>query len=524
MSILGPSRIVSRIRRSLAHYESTDHAYAHDEARDLMLAASRRWPQGGNYLTLDRLVAIVRFTGWASLSDHPGPLAVGVIRSGIFEARPVRRHERLDVARHFGDERFTHIGFTFECELSAMGVLQELSVAGAASEARVGILAPTGNVVEYLSARGVRSWNSRPLPEGLSADDRVIGHVDDLGIRAAYLGSWIDRRRIGMMNAAFDDRCRPDDPFFALAVSCGVDAVARAILTVGQAVGLLAPVDEAAMLIALGDDAAATAVLGSAQPESDGAILVAAGIDRLEAAPFSKVLEADEVESALPAVWKERARGTGKTLLDVPALGVHRIENATLVRGTTVLADDRLQLYERAADPSLGFVAGNWDHVFGLANRDDVCLIEADYTGERTIDEGILLSGRCDFNHFHFLIEYLPRIGLVDRLRSLDGVPLIVTNQLNPSSVDALRAVSGDRSIIVVSRDELVHVGHLHVPSMHTYVPDSTRIPWLEGCRHSPTLLLEIRERILGAFPPKHEYGRAVYLARSSSARSLGKR
>jgi capsular polysaccharide biosynthesis protein len=200
---------------------------------------------------------------------------------------------------------------------------------------------------------------------------------------------------------------------------------------------------------------------------------------------------------------------------------VHHVGPATLVRGSTVLADGRLKLYDEAADPSRGFVAGNWDHITGFENRPGTSVVRADYNNMVELDEGVLLSGRCDFNHFHFLIEYLPRLHLVDRVNSLQGVPLIVTDDLNESSREALRALSGDRQLISVSRRDLVKVRSLHIPSMHTFIPDSTRFPWLQSCRYSPTLLLEMRNRLLEAFPSRGEFGRNIFLIRSSSARSL---
>jgi hypothetical protein len=98
---------------------------------------------------------------------------------------------------------------------------------------------------------------------------------------------------------------------------------------------------------------------------------------------------------------------------------------------------------------------------------------------------------------------------------------LIVTDDLNGSSREALQALSGDRPVVEVSRDDMVKVRSLHIPSMHTFVPDSTRVPWIEGCRHSPVLLLEMRDRLFDAFPSRSEFGPKNFLIRSSWARGL---
>ena len=522
MWVVGPQRYARRIARSVGIWEATDEIVALDHATELMNACVNRWPHRPDRVSADRIVIEVSISGWAAdLTGARGDVRVVVSDDGQVTASRIKRVSRPDVSRHFDDRRFEQCGVTFDVDVQKIGELANVSVFAMFEDGSATRLGPTENVSETLAGYGIESWNTAPFPAERVAVDEPAGHVDDLRVQLAYRGSWIERRRLGMAAMVFTGPVDSSSAVFATAIRCGHDFLGGEFLSIGERQGTLTPFQRATMLVALGRDAEAAQLLRVEPGSGSRVISFVAPVEHLDRANFSEVLAASAVEVSLPEVWEGRSRGTGATRLEIPALGVHHVGPATLVRGSTVLVDGRLELYEDAADPSRGFVAGTWDHVLGFEHRPGISIVRAEYHQEVELDEGVLLSGRCDFNHFHFLIEYLPRLGLVDRVPSLDGVPLIVTDELNPSSRDALAALSGNHPVITVSRGDMVKVRSLHVPSMHTFVFDSTRIPWIQGSRYSPTLMLEMRDRLIDAFPPCREFGPNIFLARSSSSRGL---
>ncbi len=522
MWIVGPQRFAGRIARSIGVWESTDEVAALEHATELMNACVRRWPRP-EQLSVERIVIRATVRGWAAdLTGNRGDVRVVLSNDGEAIEPRVKSVNRPDVSRHFKDRRFDHCGLTFDVDAERIGELGNLSVFAVFDDGSAARLGATENVVETLAGYGVDRWNAGPFPPEYFAVDEPAGHVDDLRVALMYRGSWIEKRRLGLMAMAFGGSADDNWALFSVAVRCGHEFLAEEFLSVGERTGTLTPFERATMLVALARDAEAAQVLRADPGGAAGGVLSAvAPVEHLDHSHFTEVLAASAVEVSLPEVWQGRARGVGATRLEVPPLGVHHVGPATLVRGSTVVVDGRIVLYEDAADPSRGFVAGTWDHLLGFEHRPGISILRAEFDDVVELDEAVLLSGRCDFNHFHFLIEYLPRVGLIDRVSSLEGVPLIVTDELNQSSRDALAALSGNRPIITVSRADMVKVRSLHVPSMHTFVPDSTRIPWIQGCRYSATLMLEMRDRLIDAFPPRGEFGRNVFLARSSSSRGL---
>jgi capsular polysaccharide biosynthesis protein len=100
------------------------------------------------------------------------------------------------------------------------------------------------------------------------------------------------------------------------------------------------------------------------------------------------------------------------------------------------------------------------------------------------------------------------------------NLPALVNTDLPPASLEALTILSGKRELVAVAADEVVHVERLHVPSFHTYHPDTPTLPWIAGAGvHRPTLL-EARRRWLAAAGAEPG-DRRVLLLRESGVRGL---
>ena len=310
---------------------------------------------------------------------------------------------------------------------------------------------------------------------------------------------------------------------FNTAVQIGEESFTQAVLSTSRSLKHISPIALARSELALGNIDTARMLMEKWAADSPspayGAVLPIRPVEAVSATAWAT--DPTTVKVSLPEVFEKREAGSNPTTLQMPALGIHRLENAELLRGSTVVTSSKeLSLYEPAADPSQGFVAGNWDHLTGNEHERKFALLHANYERDQEIEKGILLSGRCDFNHYHFLIEYLPRLFLTDGLVDPD-VPLIVTDDLNDTGVEALRLLAPNREIISISRTSRVRVATLHIPSMHTDLPDSTELAWIDGCRHSPALLLQMRDRLWDLVEGDASLPKRVYLRRPSGARTV---
>ncbi|TFC01225.1 glycosyltransferase family 61 protein [Cryobacterium mannosilyticum] len=194
------------------------------------------------------------------------------------------------------------------------------------------------------------------------------------------------------------------------------------------------------------------------------------------------------------------------------------LKDALVQDGGTVTVGDSLINFETSADPSLDFVAGQWETVFGSRTHPDVALLRRRPLADEFVPEGILLSGRNDSNWYHWLIEYLPRVMQLEGTLGPD-VPFIVSSRTPPSGLDALRSLT-DRSIVVLDPSLAYPVELLHVVAPPVQILDTTRVPWSEGLCMNPAPLLAIRDKLGlnsgAALPSRH-----VFLRRQSSHRGL---
>lgn len=256
--------------------------------------------------------------------------------------------------------------------------------------------------------------------------------------------------------------------------------------------------------------------------------LVASGRDATESADFTAV-GVRRVEASVP-----RANGgtvpdlvpdgnllravVGERPMPVPSSAWLHLTDAVVQNGGTVLHDGDLVVYERSADPVLDIVAGQSPTVFGSVAHPEAALVLENPPADEVITEGILLAGRNDFNWFHWLIEYLPRVLAVDD--SIDpAVPVLVTNRTPSTGIQALEALT-TRPIAVLDADLAYRVGTLHVMPPQVQVVDSTRIPWAEGLSLNPDALAALR-RAWGVDSRSDEPARRIFLHRSSSHRGV---
>lgn len=193
------------------------------------------------------------------------------------------------------------------------------------------------------------------------------------------------------------------------------------------------------------------------------------------------------------------------------------LDDAAVQDGGTVIADGALVLYEASADPSLDFVSGQWESVYGSRKHREVALVQLRDVADVTIDEAILLSGRNDFNWFHWLIEYLPRLTMLDDVIGSD-VPVMISSRTPSAGIEALRSITA-RKILIVDASLRQPVRKLHVLAPQVQVLDTTMIPWNEGLSFNTDALMKLKHAL--GTSTSGLGGRRFFLQRKSAHRGL---
>jgi hypothetical protein len=149
-------------------------------------------------------------------------------------------------------------------------------------------------------------------------------------------------------------------------------------------------------------------------------------------------------------------------------------ENVSVTNGGIVLTADGFLDWDSAQSPVLDFVAGNHNSVIGSSANSHVCFVRDVQSGEELVS-AILLGSRVDSNWFHFLIETLPRLLVVEDL--LDkSIPVLVSSRVPRAGLEALRLIT-NRQIIQVDPELSTLVRKAYVPGPVIYHPD-TQFLW----------------------------------------------
>lgn len=235
-------------------------------------------------------------------------------------------------------------------------------------------------------------------------------------------------------------------------------------------------------------------------------------------APLELVDPAGTYTFREPQDIEERRESVMRTV-ERPALWCATVPDASVFGSFQIASGDGLIRYEPAADPTFRFVARQSEFVIGCyPTRRRAVLARIPATADATIDEAILLGGRCGANYFHFLIEYLTRGRVIEALPHLRDLPLIVTEEMFPQEYEALNLVLPGRTVIRRRYASRLDVRRLHIPALMTDLPDSAEVPFWRLGGLNPESLAWLRQRVLAATsvrPPSGACLQRIYLARS---------
>jgi len=187
--------------------------------------------------------------------------------------------------------------------------------------------------------------------------------------------------------------------------------------------------------------------------------------------------------------------------------------NGLLRKGKTILDCDPVRR------PHLPHVAGQWDMAVGSSANMSSYRIHSAPRQRLLIHSAISLLGRVDSNWFHWLLENMPRIILVDGLVD-PSIPIVVSDQLSRAGVDALRAMSS-REIIRVPADWTLAIERCVVPGPIMYHPDTHLPGWAYGLGVNLTPLRKLSRGVRGSKNVMDPGLRQVYWSRSGGARGL---
>jgi hypothetical protein len=233
------------------------------------------------------------------------------------------------------------------------------------------------------------------------------------------------------------------------------------------------------------------------------------------------LLKSENFELTLPRVYNE-VKEQKTYSVPVPDSWIAYLKDINLIAAFSLYQNNHIIIYEPAAYPHYGYhVSGCRDYIHPLEdNPKKVCLSYA-VRKKFVYDSGILLSGRCSRNYYHWLIEYLPKLLEIDSQNDLKNIPLIIDSGMPIQHYQALELlIDSNRKYIFHDNTRVSFFKNLIVPSTSTYMPDRFDLPYWQLAAISKKHLFYIRNKILeqleNTIDKSMKYPEKIYLSRRS--------
>jgi len=211
----------------------------------------------------------------------------------------------------------------------------------------------------------------------------------------------------------------------------------------------------------------------------------------------------------------------------LPDVYLATLKNVTVIEGSDiVIADNATALYdEMAYDPE-----GKYEPRMNAAQ-----IIEKRYVNPVRVDLVCKKNARRSIakyaihfckdyspNYFHWLIEALPRMSIIEKFPELDAVPLLIDDNLQPQQMELLHLINNKkRELIKLKQNEAYVIENLFYPSGLSHMHNNYYYPvsYNKDLVTSPDAIDYLRKKLI---PPDQEVisNRNIYISRKNLGHS----
>ncbi len=193
-------------------------------------------------------------------------------------------------------------------------------------------------------------------------------------------------------------------------------------------------------------------------------------------------------------------------------------ENLVIVEENTILNDELADFNSRDFGKK----------VSRIREVDQTSVILTDYAEPSIhIEQGIVISCGHDANYFHWLVECLPKLLLIDSLEEFKDIPLIIPKDLHNNLMAALERVNlHNRPILFLEMGTPCSVERLIIPSTLSRIVDRYQGSpvFNQDIVLSHKWLTRISEQLKGHVNNQEKPWRKLFLTRRKGFRALGNR
>ena len=209
-----------------------------------------------------------------------------------------------------------------------------------------------------------------------------------------------------------------------------------------------------------------------------------------------------------------------ETLVALPAHEVARLENVIAIGGARlVITSSGDLIHDEMSAPGSEHYGAKLPFVRAhVANR---ALVHIEMDDGQPIDEGALLASDADYNYFHWMLELLPKVELLEAAEVSSRVPLLVSHDVPLTGLEALRRLAGERPIKRLRSSTGYRVRRLYIPSDRSRVLNNYAgvVPMQNDIVIDPGAIEFLRSRLLSSQPSAPS--RKIFLTRGPRHRQL---
>ena len=209
-----------------------------------------------------------------------------------------------------------------------------------------------------------------------------------------------------------------------------------------------------------------------------------------------------------------------ETIAQLPQTYVAKLENALVFGGTDlILMDDQYALYDELAYSTKKMYEIK-SPIIKKTSRTKVNLYYDNHYIE-IIESGIHFLKDHSLNYFHWLVECLPRLLLINQIPEAKHLPLLIDANIIPQQVDALKLITENkRKFILLMRKNCYLINTLYYPSQLSVIHDNLHSPMNPGkdVVYSPLALNYVRGFFQKKMGMQNSVGfRKLYISRKGS-------
>lgn len=241
-------------------------------------------------------------------------------------------------------------------------------------------------------------------------------------------------------------------------------------------------------------------------------------VDMSEAATDFQIVEfPGDYRKRLPAVIADKVLDQESRSATTPIVRKGRLSDVTLYGSGLVIRSKpspAVVHHETGVDLAGMFTAGHRHFVIGAITENSI-VVRKPAKARTSVPRGVLLGARAARNYFHWLIEYLPRLLLIEDDPTLVDHHLLVRGPVYSQQLQALASVAPSRPVYAWTDSTSIHVDDLVVVDGPCFVSDDPRLASEDVFACNPALLGRMRDRIIHQLKLASIRGtRRIFLAR----------